>query len=135
MFKWFKWNRSKESINARLAKLEEKLESEQQEKQQAVEELTILRSKLDQYEEKRNGTEPWIEIVGENIDPVRGIHLQLDWNDAFIQYLKENGISAKDEDAAIQKWLALLYHNLVNSLEQQIIENSDKPEHLTSEFQ
>ena len=132
MFGWFR-NNKKQSIEDRLALLEANLEAEKAAKTEATEqleaaneELNILREKQQQYEDKRNSPEPWIEVIGESIDPIRGIEIRLDWNDAFIQYLKENGITGKDEDTAVQKYVAFLYQDLIEKFEQRIIDNSDK---------
>ncbi len=132
MFGWFRKNK-KQSIEDRLAILEANLVVEREATLEATEkleeankELSVLREKQQQYDDKRNSTEPWIEVVGESIDPVRGIEIRLDWNDAFIQYLKENGITGKDEDTAVQKYVAFLYQDLIEKFEQRIIDNSDK---------
>lgn len=148
MFGLFKKKPVGPTIEERLSSLETKLQQELEEKQHLEEqkqqleteletassELVVLREIAKEHEDKKNSPEPWVEVIGESIDPVRGIQIKLDWNDAFIQYLKENGITGKDEDTAIQKWLALLYHDLVNNLEQRIIDNSDKFENRTSEY-
>ncbi|PPD55737.1 MAG: hypothetical protein CTY12_00325 [Methylotenera sp.] len=141
MFGLFKKKQVGPTVEERLNTLETKLQEEteakiqlEQELESASSELTVLREQVKEHEDKKNSTEPWVEVVGESIDPVRGIQIKLDWNDAFIQYLKENGITGKDEDTAIQKWLALLYHDLVDNLEQRIIDNSDKYENRASEY-
>ncbi len=89
-------------------------------------ELVILKEKQKEYDNKRNSNEPWVEVIGETVDPVKGIEIKLDWNDKFIDYLKESGIKASDEDTIVQKWLAMLYHDLFEKLEQKVIDNSDK---------
>lgn len=89
-------------------------------------ELETHRTKAAEDEARRNGTEPWVEIKSERIDPVKGIQIELDWNDAFIQYLKESGITGRDEETVVQKWIAFLYQDLLEKLEQQVIDNSDK---------
>lgn len=76
---------------------------------------------------KYDSTEPWVEVKSADYHDVKGLQIQLDWNDAFIQYLKDSGMSARDEDTLVQKWLAHLYQDLVGRLEQQVIEKSDKP--------
>lgn len=130
---WFKKSKKELSIESRLDQLEHQLMAEKEDKQklsheleEATEELTFLRKIHEDHELKRNSPEPWVEVIGESIDPVKGIEIKLDWNDAFIQYLKENGITAKDEDTAVQKWLAYLYEDLISKFEQKVIENSDK---------
>lgn len=141
MFGLFKKKPTGPTVEERLNALEAKLQEEtnaklqlEQELETASSELTVLREQVKEHEDKKNSPEPWVEVIGESIDPVRGIQIKLDWNDAFIQYLKENGITGKDEDTAIQKWLALLYHDLINNLEQRIIDNSDKFENRASEY-
>ena len=138
--KW--WNKDKikeEKIFARLDAIQEdfdkvnnKLEKTIAELEETTVELEDTKSELEIYRKKeeadnalRNGTEPWVVIKSDRLDPVKGIQIELDWNEAFIQYLKDNGLTGKDEDTIVQKWLALLYHNLLDRFEQQGIENSD----------
>ncbi|MGZ8924404.1 MAG: hypothetical protein ACXW2E_00840 [Nitrososphaeraceae archaeon] len=101
------------------------LETERAEKEQLISELRLVREQTDINNKKRTSIDPWVEVIGESVDPVKGIEIKLDWNDAFIQYLKENGITAKDDDTAVQKWLAFLYQDLIEKFEQKIINNSD----------
>lgn len=131
---WFAPKKRKKglTVEQRLTQLEHQLTSEKEVTQQfeaklkeANEELVMLREQHKDYEEKRNSPIPWVEVIGESIDPIKGIEIKLDWNDAFIQYLKDNGISGKDEDVAIQKWLAMLYQDLIEKFDQKIIDNSD----------
>ena len=136
----FGWGKKKgQSIEERLAALEESLIQEKQENYELVtelekvneelesanEELAVHREQLSKFDDKRNSPEPWIEVIGDSIDPVRGLILKLDWNDAFIQYLKENGITGQDEDTAVQKYLALLYQDQAEKVENKVYEKSD----------
>lgn len=141
MFGWFKRKKKGPTVEERLALLEANLLAEKEAKEEvehqlreAEKELTIFREKQQQFDDKRNGTDPWVEVVGESIDPVRGIEIRLDWNDAFIQYLKDNGITGKDEETAVQKYITLLYKDLVDKLEQQSIDNSDKRDRIVSDY-
>jgi hypothetical protein len=92
-----------------------------------AEEVGVFRQQAAEDEARRNSPEPWVEIKSESVDPVKGIQIELDWNEAFIQYLKDAGIKARDEETAVQKWLAFLYQDLIEKLEKQVIDNSDKP--------
>ena len=56
-------------------------------------------------EELKAGEEPWCELVGMVKDPIHGIKIELDWNRAFIDYLKSGGIEGPSEDIIIQRWL------------------------------
>lgn len=66
--------------------------------------------------EKKNSNEPWVQVVGEHIDPKRGLQIELDWNDAFVTYLRSNGYNGSSDDAIVQKWVAHLYKHLMTEL-------------------
>lgn len=132
---WLEFSKNQKvlTIEKRLDQLEHQITIEREDKRkiehelvEATSELTILREKQKKYDDKRNSPEPWVEVIGESIDPIKGIEIRLDWNEAFIQYLKENGITGSDEDVAVQKWLAFLYADLMEKIEQKIVDNSDK---------
>ena len=132
---WLEFSKNQKvlTIEKRLDQLEHQITIEREDKRkiehelvEATSELTILREKQKKYDDKRNSPEPWVEVIGESIDPIKGIEIRLDWNEAFIQYLKENGITGSDEDVAVQKWLAFLYADLMEKMEQKIVDNSDK---------
>ena len=129
------WNRDKirqAELDARFASLEEKL-NEKEHDLSVVEhqlnaaetELGMFRKQAEEDEARRNGTEPWVEIRSAVVDPVKGIQIELDWNPAFVQYLKDNGMTGQDEETVVQKWLAFLYEDLVNRLEEHVINNTD----------
>lgn len=123
---WFKSPATVKQLSTELAKgmaRLEALEAELIEKnQQLMEEKLINADKPD----PKTSTEPWVEIKSSSVDPVKGLMIELDWNDAFVQYLKDNGLQGRDDDTIVQKWVALLYENLINGLEEQAVENSDK---------
>jgi hypothetical protein len=64
-----------------------------------------------EYDKKRKSDDPWVEVVGEVVDDDR-VSLQLDWNDAFIKYLKRNNFKGANEDIMVQKWLESLERDL-----------------------
>ena len=132
------WNRAEIEREAKFADFEQRFNDEitrqaamreaAEEKLRVVEEeVTMYRQRDEADEARRNGTEPWIEIKSAEFNPVKGIHIELDWNDAFIQHLKDNGLKARDDDTLVQKWLAFLYEDLIGRLEQKVIDSSDKP--------
>ncbi len=114
-----------EETNQYNLELQQQLELKSTELNKLESELQEFKDKEKEYENRQNSTEPWVEIKGERIDPVRGISLELDWNQAFIEYLKENGITGTDEDHIIQKWLSLLYGDLIEKFEERVIDNRD----------
>lgn len=128
------WNRDEIERNARLDALEVQqallaAHATEVEKQleEATQEVNMYRARDEADDANRNGTDPWIEIKSADFDPVRGIHIELDWNVAFVQHLKDNGFKARDDETLVQKWLAFLYEDLINRLEQKVIDASDKP--------
>jgi hypothetical protein len=65
-------------------------------------------------EEMKKSSEPWVEVVSGDVDPTNGIQIKLDWNDAFITYLRQNGITGENEDIMVQKWLVGLNMSIVD---------------------
>ncbi len=132
------WNRKEIKMDAKLAEFEQRYEAEitrqalmrqeaEDKLREAEREVNTFRTQAAEDEAKRNGIEPWIEIKSADFDPVKGIHIELDWNVAFVQYLKDSGFKARDDETVVQKWLAFLYEDLIGRLEQKVIDNSDKP--------
>lgn len=62
----------------------------------------------EEREKKRMSAEPWVEVIGEKIDEDGRIELQLDWNAAFVKYLRLNGFRGATDDVLVQTWLAAL---------------------------
>lgn len=110
-----------------MAKLQYSETTLQQELSSATAELDVIRSKEEADLARRNGAEPWVEIKSADFNEVKGIQIELDWNEAFVQYLKDNGVKARTDDQIVQKWLATLYADMVEKLESKIIDDSDKP--------
>lgn len=59
---------------------------------------------------------PYVEIVGSDIDPRQGLKINLDWNDAFVDYLRQNGFKGTTDEAIVQLWLTHLYKNMVDKM-------------------
>lgn len=60
--------------------------------------------------------EPWVEIQSW-ADTPEGARVELEWNDAFVEYLKQNGIEGTNEEQIVQKWVALLLMQINDSVE------------------
>lgn len=69
--------------------------------------------------------EPLVSVVGESIDPEKGLVLTLDWNDEFIQYLRDNGYHGTSEETIIQQWLGNLYLDMQKRIQYQQNINSE----------
>lgn len=89
---------------------------------QLTDELRSITTKQQKYD----STDPWVEITSEDFDERKGLCLGLDWNDAFISYLKESGITGSDDEEIVRKYLAYLYFDISERMEAKNIENSDK---------
>jgi len=63
----------------------------------------------------KESPDPWVEIEGwaETKD---GVKIELEWNDAFVAYLREQGITGSDEDQVVQKWIILLMKDLSSDM-------------------
>lgn len=128
------WNKDKIELEQRLVSVEKRIEEEriaketaEQELEETKQEVSMYRARDEADEAKRSGTEPWIEIKSADFDTVKGIHIELDWNVAFVQYLKDSGFKGRDDEVIVQKWLAFLYEDLIGRLEQKVVDESDKP--------
>lgn len=134
------WNKDKIAAEAqrldldrRLSLLEPELQKTrvenaqlQQKLDQKSSELGVFRQQAEEDEARRNGKDPWVEIKSAEFNEIKGIQIELDWNEAFVQYLKDNGIKAKTDEGIVQKWLMMLYADLIDKFESREIENSDK---------
>ena len=63
----------------------------------------IAREKL---EADKKG-EPWVKVLELNLnpdDPSRGF-IELDWNNDFVRYLRENGYDGENDETVVDEWL------------------------------
>jgi hypothetical protein len=73
-----------------------------------TEEISTLRGKvgvLEGLRERKESDEPWVELMGGDIDPEKGLQMQLDWNDAFIDQLRAKGYKGTSEGSLVAEWL------------------------------
>ena len=61
---------------------------------------------------QKEAEEPWVEIKGLVTDPTHGVRLEMDWNAAFILYLKQQGINGSSDDEIIQRYVAYLSQDI-----------------------
>lgn len=140
MFNFIKqwWNRHE----IQLTELESRLDTilinhntivseKDQELAEINDQLTFLRKESEKAAEQKNSNEPWVDVRSAEFNTERGVQIELDWNDAFISYLKENGFKGKTELLIVQRWLILLYGDMITRLEEESLEESAEP----SEFE
>ena len=87
-----------------LAREEEEAEQRAEEERKA--EIRAAAETINQ--EKMESDEPWVEMVGASVDPEKGIRVELNWNPAFIKYLREGGVQGASEEECAQRWLAMI---------------------------
>lgn len=69
--------------------------------------------KLDKFVyEKQRATlknEPWIAIINSGFDPqqgIDGVFFEFDWNETWIEFLRSNGYSGRNDEQVIDEWFA-----------------------------
>jgi hypothetical protein len=67
--------------------------------------------------EAANATKrPWISVVKMNIvDPTKisEIEMEFDWNEYFIQELRDSGYTGKEDEDLIEQWFHDLCHGII----------------------
>ena len=72
----------------------------------------------------KQSPDPWVDIIGWVKDS-NGVRTELQWNDAFVDYLRAEGISGVDDDAVVQKWVVVLMHDMANRMEDEQTDNEN----------
>jgi len=67
-------------------------------------------------EHMKASSEPWVEVLGMT-ETDKGVRTELEWNDAFVDYLRANGVSGADDDQIVQKWITLLLRDMADQME------------------
>jgi hypothetical protein len=81
-------------------------------------------ARLKAEEELKAQQEPWVDIKGWVESPEHGLKIELDYNAAFVTYLRDAGIKGIDDDQIVQKWLAMVSQDVSNNILEQEINNS-----------
>lgn len=113
----------------RLEKIESGLEVLLEEHRARLAEASEAEKRKKEHEVEReaakNSDEPWVSLESGMFDETKGIELKLDWNEAFIKYLINAGISGRDENQIVQKWLALTAMEQSEKLKTQELETKE----------
>lgn len=78
----------------------------------------------------KESNEPWVNVVNTNFDegnPNQGF-MELEWNAAFIQFLKQNGYSGKNDEEIVDKWFTELCKNIGAQMDEEtkFVADADK---------
>ena len=97
--------------------LEELKDTDTRRREELMIEREAKQKAIDEYVERMKlSTDPWVDVIADVKDS-NGLGVRLEWNDAFIAFLKENGISGTDEEQTVQKYIALLLRDTADKLE------------------
>lgn len=66
---------------------------------------------------KKEGSEPWVEIVSEKYDEIsKQVEIKLDWNKAFITMLRKNGYTGSSEQEIVDKYFKRLSEDIAKDI-------------------
>ena len=65
----------------------------------------------------KDSPEPWVDLQGYT-ETKQGLKITLDWNNAFIDHLRDEGMTGVDEDQIVHRWLAMLMQNVATETEE-----------------
>lgn len=65
---------------------------------------------------------PKVEIIGAVHHPEKGVQLNLDWNPEFVEYLRGNGITGADDEVVVQKWITMLFRDMMEETKETLNE-------------
>lgn len=91
---------------------------------EAIRDRDNLQSTIEEIQNP-NPIVPRFILTSKGVDPVKGILMDMDWNEAFIQYLKDNGSTGKYDELHVQKFLVMMYHNLIERMEEKLLDKKE----------
>lgn len=89
-----------------------KMELERERRERETAEQTKYIAKMKQ------SPDPWMDIIGWVKDS-QGVRTELQWNDAFVDYLRANGVTGVDDDDTVQKWIIILMHDMADRMDDE----------------
>lgn len=133
------WNREKLKAEA----LQSQIDQLTADKEAMSANLLVLSADLEQTQSKLFEFEnikkrrdesvvPYFVLTTERTDEVKGLEIEMDWNEAFVQHLRDAGHTGRTDEVLIQKWLAMLYEDVIDKLEDTIINSNTNAS--TSDF-
>lgn len=104
----------------------EELKSEQA---LAMEEAALRREEEKKEQERyvkkmKESPDPWVDIMGW-VQTDKGVKVELEWNDAFVDYLRANGVTGSDDDQVVQKWVTLLLRDMADQMDDRFGNDSE----------
>lgn len=69
----------------------------------------------------KESNEPWVNVVSTDFDennPRQGF-MELEWNQAFVQFLKKHGYEGKTEEDIVDRWFTDLCKNIGAQMDEE----------------
>lgn len=64
-------------------------------------------------------SQPWCAVIGQGI--VDGqLKLELDWNEAFIEFLLSNGFTGTSDEDIVSKWMLMVHKELSETTKEEV---------------
>ena len=73
-------------------------------------------AKKSKHEETVVDEEPFVVVKSSKYDPLKGIHMELDWNTSFVKILRKNGYTGTTEEDVVSKWFASLSKQVADDM-------------------
>lgn len=67
----------------------------------------------------KQSKEPWVDVTGWSEED-NGVRVELEWNDALIDFLKVNGVTGTDDEQIVQQWITLLLRDMSDQIEENV---------------
>ena len=78
------------------------------EKEEKIARLKVEEKMISEYNSTmKDSDEPWVDLKGYT-ETAGGLKISLDWNEAFIDHLRSNGMHGTDDEKIVHTWLAML---------------------------
>lgn len=78
-----------------------------------------LQARKDYVLRMKSSPEPWMELVAISADARGEIKIELDWNDAFVKQLRDNGFTGPDDETVMQRYVAVLARDVAEDMTAQ----------------
>ena len=78
-----------------------------------VKKTTITKAKK---KTSKKSQEPWVKVLNMNVNPdnPRNGFFELDWNDEFVNNLKQHGYLGKSDEEIVDRWFQTLCRTIGN---------------------
>lgn len=88
--------------------------------------MSILKNLFGKKKEKelpnpKESNQPWVNVINTNFDegnPKQGF-MELEWNKAFIHFLREHGYTGNTEEELVDKWFTDLCKNIGAQMDEE----------------